>query len=130
MIQGQCTVCGDQPVGSGFYNIRFEKCPVCSSIYLDESALVQFIQASLDNPGSFRDYPEHEGALEGVNTISCRACSTNMVREEFKPGRLRIKVHRCPDCRQILLYPEDLFHLNRALEEEKKRMFQDALSGQ
>ena len=130
MENGQCAVCGDRPIKSGFFNIRFEKCPVCSSIYLEEEALVQFIQASLDAPGSYRDFPQHEAGLDGISIIHCRECGGVMEREECSPGRLTIKVHRCPECRLILLYPEDLFHLNRALQEEKKRIFQDALSGQ
>jgi len=128
-MDGQCVVCGDRPVRSRFFNIRFEKCPICSSIYLDEESLVEFIQASLDNPGSFRGFPEHEGALEGVSTIRCRECNQMMVHENFTPGRMEICVHRCLDCRQILLYPVDLFLLNRVLQKEKMRIFQDALSG-
>ena len=125
----QCLVCGDRLVKSGFFDIRFSKCPVCSSIYLEEEALVKFVQASLDNPGSFRDFPKGESAPEGVSSVSCRECGKEMVADVFRPGRLEIPVHRCPDCRLILLYPSDLFYLNRALQEEKRRVFQDALSG-
>ena len=128
-MDGLCTVCGEAPQKSGFFNIRFVKCPVCSSIYLGEDALVDFIQASMDNPGCLRDFPEHEQAPDGTQEIRCRQCGKEMVKEQISLGRIKLNVYKCLTCRQILLYPVDLFHLYRDLQEEKKRGFQDALSG-
>ena len=125
----QCTVCGELPVKSGFFNIRFDKCPVCSSVYMDEDALVGFIQASRDNPGGLRHFPEREDALEGSGIPVCRACGQPMKEDSFVCGGRSIRVFKCGACKLVLLYPMDLYVLNEAIQEEKRKLFQDALSG-
>ena len=126
---GKCTVCGELPVKSGFFNVRFEKCPACQSVYMDEDALVDFIQASMDNPAGLRHVPEREEAATGDGAPRCRGCGSAMTPDAFPCGKRLIRMHKCSPCRQILLHPADLFRLNEAVREEKRRLFQDALTG-
>jgi Zn-finger nucleic acid-binding protein len=127
-MDGKCTVCGDIPVKSGFFNVRFEKCPACLSVYMDEDALVDFIQASMDNPAGLKHVPEDEAAPPAAG-VACRSCGVLMKPDTFPCGKRLIRFHKCAACRQILLHPADLFRLNEAVHEEKRRLFQDALTG-